>query len=71
MAADTLGSYGSLARFPDLERIMKELHSFIYTLRISVIKTVSSSTSHKRTQSFHNDRILAFFFKVHSFINLF
>ena len=34
MAADTLGSYGSMARFPDLNRIMKVFHERTYSHRI-------------------------------------
>ena len=34
MAADTLGSYGSMARFPDLNRIMKVFHERTYSYRI-------------------------------------
>ena len=41
MAADTMGSYGSLARFPDLERLYKVNEKFINIYLKGLKKTLS------------------------------
>ena len=54
VAADTLGSYGSMARFPDLNRIMK-----VQRNRIASIQEVNVQLDHESAASLSDVKIQA------------